>query len=399
MTQTDVTMTVQEVPKGWIKTNLADERYFEIVPSGISKFEGTKKYLSTSSIVGDKIVSVEDEISFEDRPSRANMEPIEGSVWFAKMKGTLKILCVDKIISQKYILSSGFCGIKPKANVSSRFLKQIFLSKKFNSVKDYLSTGSTQQGIGNGDLSKIIIFLPSLKEQEKIADILQNFDEGINETNKILSVCINLKKAELNKIYTKSSEMTITDLENCYNVIDCKHKTPKYVSEGIPVISPSEVNFEKLETKYAKKVSQVDYLDLCEKHTPKKGDIIFSRNASLGVASYIDSNEKLCIGQDTVIMTSEENNTAYLFFQLQSPHIQNQIGKIGAGSTFKRINLKDIKKLKIVTTNLSYQKRIADTFFMIDKRIAIEKENAKSLFSLKNSLMQKLLSGEIRVRV
>ena len=79
-------------PNNWKKVSLGDADYFKILSSGINKFDNTKKYLSTSSVQEDKIINIESEITFDDRPSRANMQPILNSVWFAKMKDTLKIL-------------------------------------------------------------------------------------------------------------------------------------------------------------------------------------------------------------------------------------------------------------------------------------------------------------------
>ena len=104
-----------KLPNGWIETNLGNKEYFEILPSGLNKFSGEKKYLSTESIKKTKIEKVECKISYNNRPSRANMQPSLNSVWFAKMKNTLKIYSFDKNNKEEvdiYILSTGFAGIK-----------------------------------------------------------------------------------------------------------------------------------------------------------------------------------------------------------------------------------------------------------------------------------------------
>jgi len=64
----------------WPTKKLGDKEYFEILGSGIEKFEGEKEYLSTSSIEGNKIIAPEGKITYQQKPSRANMQPQLNSV-------------------------------------------------------------------------------------------------------------------------------------------------------------------------------------------------------------------------------------------------------------------------------------------------------------------------------
>src|SRR5437879_5185179 len=107
-------MNAEIAPNGWSLVNIGDEAYFSIVPSGVEKFSGTREYLSTDCIENDKIVRTEGDITFNRRPSRANMQPQLNSVWFARMKNTLKVYCFtddNRGDVGKYLLSTGFCGI------------------------------------------------------------------------------------------------------------------------------------------------------------------------------------------------------------------------------------------------------------------------------------------------
>lgn len=62
----------------------------QIVKSGIKKYNGTKNYLDTLSVEGINNILQFDSFAFDERPSRANMEPIVNSIWFAKMKRSKK---------------------------------------------------------------------------------------------------------------------------------------------------------------------------------------------------------------------------------------------------------------------------------------------------------------------
>jgi len=167
-----------EEAKKWERKRLGDKEFFTILPSGVDYFAGTKEYLSTNSIQEDKITHIESIITYNKRPSRANMQPKFNSVWFAKMKNTKKVYSFtedNKEEIEKFILSTGFAGILCKNGVYPEYLKQLFLHHPdFNKTKDELSSGATQQAINNESIKLISIPIPdNIKTQYRIATELK----------------------------------------------------------------------------------------------------------------------------------------------------------------------------------------------------------------------------------
>ncbi|MFW0858877.1 MAG: restriction endonuclease subunit S [Dehalococcoidia bacterium] len=181
-----------EEVKKWERKMLGDDKFFTIMPSGIDYFDGTKEYLSTNSIQKDKIIHIEARITYTRRPSRANMQPEFNSVWFAKMKNTIKVYAFtkeNKIETEKIILSTGFAGILCKDGVLPEYLKQLFLNYlDFNKAKDELASGATQQAVNNESIKSISIPLPSIDEQRRIASDLK---ERMAEVEKL---CTSIEK-------------------------------------------------------------------------------------------------------------------------------------------------------------------------------------------------------------
>lgn len=102
-----------------------------------------------------------------ERPSRANMQPIENSVWFAKMKKSYKNLIItknDEDIIKNYILSTGFQGIEASYKIPLSLLTAFITSKDFNNQRDLNSVGTTMASINNNTFNKILV--PYLNEQE-----------------------------------------------------------------------------------------------------------------------------------------------------------------------------------------------------------------------------------------
>jgi len=166
-----------EEAKKWDRKRLGDDRFFTILPSGIDYFEGTKEYLSTNSIQKDKVTHIEAVITYGERPSRANMQPRLNSVWFAKMKDTVKVYSFTKKREEeigRFILSTGFAEILCKDGVCPEYLKHIFLYfAEFNKTKDELASGATQQAVNNEGIKSIPVPLPPLSVQQRIASELK----------------------------------------------------------------------------------------------------------------------------------------------------------------------------------------------------------------------------------
>ena len=169
----------------------------------LKPFLGKLTYLSTSSIIGSEIVSNEGLVSFLDRPSRACMSPIPNSVWFAKMKDSIKVYLASSEDQNKYILSTGFYGIVSLSpRISSKWLMMLFLSKFFNDQKDKFSEGSSMSGIKDNQFSDIKIkVFKNIENQDKSVAFLKSLHE-VMEINKLhLWSLQKLKKFLLNSLF------------------------------------------------------------------------------------------------------------------------------------------------------------------------------------------------------
>lgn len=153
-------------------------------------------------------------------------------------------------------------------------------------------------------------------------------------------------------------------------VIDCKHRTPTYVEFGIPLVSPGTIKWGALDLiSPVKRVRDDEYESLMDHCTVDIGDLVMSRNQSIGIASYVESNEPFVLGQDTVLIKPIKADSKFVFYKLQSEVVQRGIIKLAGGSTFSRINLADIRKLKLNLPPLPEQSKIAQILSAWDKAI------------------------------
>lgn len=181
-------------------------------------------------------------------------------------------------------------------------------------------------------------------------------------------------------------------------VIDCKHRTPPYVDYGVPVISPGTIKWGEIDLENpTKRVTEEEYESLMDHCSPDYGDFVFSRNQSIGVACFILKKEKFVLGQDTILVQANKVDPFFLYFRIQTHAVQSLITRLSGGSTFSRINLKEIRNLYLkVAPSKKEQKKIASFLSAVDKKIQQLTRKKELLEQYKKGVMQKIFSQEIR---
>lgn len=151
----------RNIPIGWEVKSVISNCLSSVIKPGVETFD-TKLYLATADVKGTSI-STGTITSYENRESRANMQPSINSVWFAKMKNSIKHLNLNKemqpVISNT-ILSTGFCGLQCSEE-SFEYIASYIANPYFEIHKDMLAHGATQEAINNDDLAGINIIIPS----------------------------------------------------------------------------------------------------------------------------------------------------------------------------------------------------------------------------------------------
>ena len=150
--------------------------YFNISKSGIKKFENNKIYLDTSAVSDTNITDESYIIDYENRPSRANMQPKENTIWFAKLKDSPKYILVknQKRLLKNFVFSTGFMGLESEEYIVN-YLYALILSTSFTNQKNLLSNGATMQGINNEIFMNILVPNVDKTMAKLIGEKLENY--------------------------------------------------------------------------------------------------------------------------------------------------------------------------------------------------------------------------------
>lgn len=201
------------IPSKWEIKSLGDCSLSKIIGSGIERFNGVKYYVATADIVNSELNNNLTMITMDDKPSRANMQPIPKSVWFAKMKDSRKLIMVDEYsqdIINDYIFSTGFAGLKCDES-SFYYIWSFLLSNEFDVIKNNLALGTTMQAINNKNIKKIEILSPNIEVLDKFNLIIKPFFEKIHENNLENKNLVQLRDILLSKLM--SGEIDVSKVE------------------------------------------------------------------------------------------------------------------------------------------------------------------------------------------
>ena len=303
--------------------------------------------------------------------------------------------------------------IPKKSHITNQYLFAMLKIKKFNHFISTLIRGNANQvSITLKELFEYSFLLPPLLEQQKIAKILTTWDKAINTTERLIENSKQQKKALMQQLLTGqkrllddsgqrfSGDWEEKPLQEVFPVIDSLHKTPKFSDVGYPMIRVADIKGGNLSFDNALKVDEAVFNEYTKKYKPKKGDIVFSRVGSYGNSSLVNSDRLFCLGQNTVIASSNQSADSNFIYQfLNTNYIKRQIEKVVDGSSHKTVSLKVIRDLKIKIPLIQEQQKIAAVLTNADREIEVLEQQLADLQQEKKALMQQLLTGKKRVLV
>lgn len=314
--------------------------------------------------------------------------------------------------------------------VSSRFLVYVH-SHLYAGRVNYRSIKQTT-GIQNLDsqayLDELIAYPPH-DEQQAIAHFLDfktaQIDALIAKKQTLLDKLAEKRTALISHAVTKGldpqvkmkdsgvawlgeipAHWKISALKRHWSVTDCKHVTAEFVEEGYPLASIREVQSRWVELEDAKRTTEYFYQLLIEGgRKPRLGDLIFSRNATVGEVAQVHADHPpFAMGQDVVLLRKffPEFSSDFLQLVIRSVVVTDQLALSMIGSTFKRINVEEIRSLVVPFPPPCEQRKICqhlEAFLLkIDEQTAKVKAAVERLREYRSALITNAVTGKIDVR-
>lgn len=178
--------------------------------------------------------------------------------------------------------------------------------------------------------------------------------------------------------------------EICNAIVDCVNKTAPIVDYDteFKMIRTTNVKNGRIILDGMRCVEEDVFLKWNRRLTPKKGDVVLTREAPLGDVGLIRTNHKFFLGQRTMIYRADgiNLNQRFLYYSLLGGPIQGQLKALGSGSTVEHIRVPDAEKISIPFPPISEQKKIAAVLSAYDDLI----ENNKKCIQILENMAEEL---------
>lgn len=401
----------------------------EINSSNISAKDNYEyiNYLDTSNLTEGVIDSIQKLVIGEDKiPSRAKRKVKKNDILISTVRPNQKHYGILRKLRENLIVSTGFAVLSVnKDKVDAEYLYR-FLTQ--DSVTNYLqaigeTSTSTYPSIKPSDIGNLDIKLPTLQEQKAIAKVLSDLDEKIETNNKINRTLEEMAQAifkqwfvdfefpnEEGKPYKSSGgEMVESELgmipkgwniKKLSELADMKNGVNySREQEGIEV---RVVNVRDFDGSLLVNDVKLDSIFLSDKQIEiyklKKYDTVIVRSAKPGETLLVnDNNTKVYSGFTIRIRGNDYKKKIYIFYCVRNSI--RQLENSSNGTIFKNLNQQLLGKLNIIDPSAKELEEYNNFINpIIEKIYRLNKENEK-LISIRDTLIPKLMSGEIRVQL
>ena len=383
----------------------------EVATKRPSKFEGSRVYYATAGVGGTSLLEGTP-VTYDERPSRANLVAKRGDVMFAKMQETDKVVYVNGG-AESAIFSTGFFNLRANEKyLDSRYLFWFLRSAFFRREKDRRCTGATQKALTFSGLKEIEIPLTdSVVEQQRIAAILDKADCIRRKRQMILKKNSDFVRAaylhtigRLNSYHGDWEPFAVAALaEDRKGAIrsgpfGSALRHSEFVDEGIAVLGIDNAVQNKFAWAERRFITPSKYEEL-RRYKVFPGDVIITIMGTTGRSAVVPDDIPEAITTKhlaTITCNKELIHPEVLSFAIHSdPLIISQIKSFNKGAIMDGLNLGIIRELEINLPPMEEQLRFVR---MLRKARAIEESSQTpdgSGEDLFQSLSQRAFRGEL----
>lgn len=318
-------------------------------------------------------------------------------------------------------------GLKAKKITSNDFIYYL-LKYKIREIKQNIH-GSVFDTITRNTFDVLTAKIPNIKEQKAIANILSTLDEKIETNNKINKKLEEMAQALFKHWFVdfefpnengepyKSSGGEMVDSElgmipKGWEIVNLEDLTSKFTTGLNPrknfVLGKGENYYVTIKNMGNNQIYLDDKCDkidndaikkINKRSDLKKGDLLFSGIGTIGRVYLIDETPENWNISESIftLRPSKLISSEILYLLLLSEQLQGYAQQLASGSVQKGVRMRDLKAYKLaIPSNCLIEKFTELIRPLIRKNKYLEKEN-KRLKAIRDTLLPRLLSGEIRV--
>ncbi|QDO95282.1 hypothetical protein FNB79_15315 [Formosa sediminum] len=384
------------VPEDWEVNNLQ-----AVADVSMGQSPDSKSYNS----IGEGVYLIQGNADIKDRRSNPRLWTSRPTKKCMVNDILMSVRAPVGTISKSYhnaCIGRGMCSIQ-STGINGEFLYQYLLSyeESWKSVEQ----GSTFTAVNGKDVRTLKIPIPSLPEQQKIASILSDWDEAIENTQSLIKKLKLRKKGLMQQLLTGKTRLAGFSEE--WKEKELGH----YIKSTLRPINKPEQEFLALGLRshgkgiFHKPNFNPNSIAMETLYEVKENDLVvnitFAWEQAIAIANKEDEGGLVSHRFPTFTFKEGVSDAVFFRYYVLQPrfkYLLNVISPGGAGRN-RVMSKKDFPRIMVKIPSYKEQKAISGILNLIDSEIEQNEDFLKQLKSQKKGLMQQLLTGKIRVKI
>jgi type I restriction enzyme S subunit len=356
------------------------------------------EYLDTGSITRGKIDSFQ-KYKLSEAPSRAKRLVVQDDIIYSTVRPIQRHYgYIDNPLSN-LVVSTGFATITcVKEKLNPKFLYYLLTNDDTVEYLDVIAEASTSAypSLRPSDIENLVFTLPELPEQKSIASILSSLDDKIDLLHRQNATLEKMAETLFRQWFVEEAKdvwesKSLSSIAVFLNGLACQKFPPKNDFEKLPVLKIKELNSGITEN------SDWATTEVKPEYIVKNGDVIFAWSASLMVKIW-DGQD--CILNQHLFKVTSDDYPKWFYFLWCKHHLDEFISKAAShATTMGHIKRGDLDEALVIVPSEDELKEMTLTFQPILDKFISNNNQIRTLSALRDALLPKLMSGEVRVEV
>lgn len=284
----------------------------------------------------------------------------------------------------------GFIPNQDKADLNFIYYTLIHYKRELQ----YLGEGSVQDNINLGTFENIKFPIPSLPEQRAIAAVLSSLDDKINLLHRQNATLEAMAEALFRQWFVVEAkeeweEKPLSEIASFLNGLPCQKYRPQNLIEKLPVLKIRELsNGISIDSEWASSTVPQEYI-------VQFGDVIFSWSGSLMIKMWDGEN---CVLNQHLFKVNSNNYPKWFYYFWCRQHLKEFISiSESKATTMGHIKRGDLDAAIVKVPNKKEIYTMSDIIEPYLNKLMQNKAQITTLEKLRDTLLPKLMSGEVRV--
>ena len=320
----------------------------------------------------------------------------QGDIVFSRVGSVDRCSYVD----QKHDgwMFSGRClRVRPTSEIDSEYLYYYFCLEETKQFVRNIAVGATMPSINTKLLGEVVVTFPELEQQKRISGILSAIDSKIEVNQKINDNLYAQVKAIFSENFLDLDFLpdgwktgNLLDIADYLNGLAMQKYRPKDGETGLPVLKIKELRQGICDAS-----SELCSPSIKSEYIIHDGDIIFSWSGSLLVDIWCGGT----CGLNQHLFKVTSNNYDKWFYYLWTAHHLDRFIAVAAdkATTMGHIKREELEKAEVIIPSKCDYKRISTLIKPLFDLIISNRIENRKLTALRNTLLPKIMSGEIDV--